>query len=71
MQLILYPFILFVIIFLLQIFFIIRKEKKNKNKSNLKIVIKILMALILAIIVAVIFFYALGIWALVGLREGH
>ena len=53
MQLIIYPFIVCVGIFLIQLFFIIRKNKivyndiQKKDKKHWKLVIKILVALII------------------------
>ena len=60
MQLIIYPFIVCVGIFLIQLFFIIRKNKivyndiQKKDKKHWKLVIKILVALIISIIVGVL-----------------
>lgn len=77
MQLIIYPFIVFVGIFLVQLFFIIRKNKilyndiQKKDKKYWKLVIKILVALIISIIVGVLSFYILGIYVLIGLNAGR
>ena len=77
MQLIIYPFIVCVGIFLIQLFFIIRKNKivyndiQKKDKKNWKLVIKILVALIISIIVGVLSFYILGIYVLIGLNAGR
>lgn len=77
MQLIIYPFIVCVGIFLIQLFFIIRKNKivyndiQKKDKKHLKLVIKILVALIISIIVGVLSFYILGIYVLIGLNAGR
>ena len=77
MQLIIYPFIIFVGIFLIQLFFIIRKNKivyndiQKKHKKHWKLVIKILVALIISIIVGVLSFYILGIYILIGLNAGR
>ncbi len=73
MQLILYPFIIFVCIFLTQLFFIIRNNKKSykENKKHWKIAIKIIAALIISIIIGILSFYILGIYVLIGLNEGR
>ena len=73
MQLILYPFIIFIFTLLMQIFFILRKNVKTEKKRNdyLKLTIKIILALIISGIIGILFFYILGIYALAGLREGH
>ena len=77
MQLIIYPFIVCVGIFLIQLFFIIRKNKivyndiQKKDKKHRKLVIKILVALIISIIVGVLSFYILGIYVLIGLNAGR
>lgn len=68
MQLILYPLIIFVSIFLVQLLFII---KKAKNNTNIKIVVNLLIALIISAIIGIISFYVFGVLLLVGLREGH
>lgn len=68
MQLILYPLIIFVIVFLVQLLFII---KKAKNNTSIKIVINLLIALIVSAIIGIISFYVFGLLVLVGLREGH
>lgn len=61
MQLTIYSFIVCVGIFLIQLFFITRKNK---------LVIKILVALIISIIVGVLSFYILYIYVLIGLNAG-
>lgn len=78
MQLILYPFIVFIIVFLLQIFFIMKKEKNrqidariSKSIINFKFIIKIIVALILSAIMGIISFYLFGLLVLVGLNEGR
>ena len=77
MQLIIYPFIVCVGIFLIQLFFIIRKNKivyndiQKKDEKHWKLVIKILVALIISIIVGVLSFYILGIYVLIGLNAGR
>ena len=77
MQLIIYPFIVCVGIFLIQLFFIIRKNKivyndiQKKDKKHWKLVIKILVSLIISIIVGVLSFYILGIYVLIGLNAGR
>ncbi len=77
MQLIIYPFIVCVGIFLIQLFFMIRKNKivyndiQKKDKKHWKLVIKILVALIISIIVGVLSFYILGIYVLIGLNAGR
>ncbi len=77
MQLILYSFIIFVVIFLIQLFFIIRKNKivykdiEKKEKGHWKSIIKIIVALIISIIVGILSFYILGIYVLIGLNEGR
>ena len=77
MQLIIYPFIVCVGIFLIQLFFIIRKNKivyndiQKKDKKHWKLVIKILVASIISIIVGVLSFYILGIYVLIGLNAGR
>lgn len=68
MQLILYPLIIFVIVFLVQLLFII---KKAENNTSIKIVINLLIALIVSAIIGIISFYVFGLLVLVGLREGH
>ena len=73
MQLILYPFIIFIVIFLIQVYFILRKNKNTEKKRNdyLKLTIKIIVALIIAGIIGILSFYILGIYVLAGLRAGH
>ncbi len=68
MQLILYPLIIFVIVFLVQLVFIL---KKAKNSTNIKIAIKLLVALIISAIIGIISFYELGFAVLVSLQEGR
>lgn len=68
MQLILYPLIIFVSAFLVQLFFII---KKAKNSTNIKIVIKLFVALLIATIIGIISFYGLGFAVLASLQEGR
>ncbi len=76
MQLIIYSFIVCVVIFLIQLFFIIRKNKivyndiQKKDKKHWKLVIKILVALIISIIVGVLSSYILLIYVLIGLNAG-
>ncbi|MBQ2937821.1 MAG: hypothetical protein IJE05_02935 [Clostridia bacterium] len=82
MQLILCTIIVFISTFLIQTLFIIRTERKQKNKlneidiekeyrRNMKIVVKFLIALIISSIFAVISFYGFGIAIIGALREGH
>ena len=77
MQLILYPFIIFIGIFLIQLFFIIRKNtilyknSEQMKKKHWKFVIKIIVALIISIIIGVLSFYILGLYVLIGLNEGR
>ena len=73
MQLILYPFIIFIVVFLIQVYFILRKNKNNEKKRNdyLKLTIKIIVALIISGIIGILSFYILGIYVLAGLRAGH
>ena len=54
MQLILYPLIIFVIVFLVQLVFIL---KKAKNSTNIKIAIKLFVVLIISAIIGIISFY--------------
>lgn len=68
MQLILYPLIIFVIIFLVQLVFIL---KKAKNSTNIKIALKLLRALIVSVIIGIIAFYGLGFAVLTSLQEGR
>ncbi len=68
MQLILYPLIIFVIVFLVQLLFII---KKAKNSTNIKIAIKLFVALLIAAIIGIITFYGLGFAVLASLQEGR
>lgn len=68
MQLILYPLIIFVIAFLVQLLFII---KKAKNSTNIKIAIKLFVALLIAAIIGIITFYGLGFAVLASLQEGR
>jgi len=68
MQLILYPLIIFVIVFLVQLIFIIKKEK---NSTNIKIAIKLFVALLIATIIGIIAFYGLGFAVLASLQEGR
>lgn len=76
MQLTIYSFIVCVGIFLLQLFFITRKNKivyndiQKKDKKHWKLVIKILVALIISIIVGVLSIYILYIYVLIGLNAG-
>ena len=75
MQLTIYSFIVCVGIFLIQLFFITRKNKivydiQKKDKKHWKLVIKILVALIISIIVGVLSFYILYIYVLIGLNAG-
>ncbi len=73
MQLILYPFIIFIVVFLIQVYFILRKNKNTEKKRNdyLKLTIKIIVALIISGIIGILSFYILGIYVLAGLRAGH
>lgn len=68
MQLILYPLIIFVIVFLVQLVFIL---KKAKNSTNIKIAIKLLVALIISASIGIISFYGLGFAVLTSLQEGR
>lgn len=68
MQLILYPLIIFVIVFLVQLVFIL---KKAKNSTNIKLAIKLLVALIISAIIGIISFYGLGFAVLASLQEGR
>lgn len=68
MQLILYPLIIFVVVFLVQLVFIL---KKAKNSTNIKIAIKLLVALIISAIIGIIAFYGLGFAVLASLQEGR
>lgn len=68
MQLILYPLIIFVIAFLVQLLFII---KKAKNSTNIKIAIKLFVALLIAAIIGIITFYGLGFAVLASLQEAR
>lgn len=68
MQLILYPLIIFVIVFLVQLLFII---KKAKNSTNIKIAIKLFVALLIAAIIGIISFYGFGFAVLASLQEGR
>lgn len=68
MQLILYPLIIFVIVFLVQLVFIL---KKAKNNINIKIALKLLVALIISAIIGIISFYGLGFVVLASLQEGR
>ena len=68
MQLILYPLIIFVIVFLVQLLFII---KKAKNSTNIKIAIKLFVVLIISAIIGIISFYGLGFAVLASLQEGR
>lgn len=74
MQLTIYSFIVCVGIFLIQLFFITRKNKivyndiQKKDKKHWKLVIKILVALIISIIVGVL--SILYIYVLIGLNAG-
>ena len=65
MQLTIYSFIVCVGIFLLQLFFITRKNKIVYNDIQ-----KILVALIISIIVGVLSSYILFIYVLIGLNAG-
>lgn len=62
--------------FLIQLFFITRKNKivyndiQKKDKKHWKLVIKILVALIISIIVGVLSSYILFIYVLIGLNAG-
>lgn len=74
MQLIVYSLILFIIFFLLQVFFIIKKEKFINNindKTYLHFSIKIVVSLIISLIIGIISFYIFGIFILLGLNEGR
>lgn len=79
MQLILYPLIIFMIAFLVQLIFIFKRGKNKsenisiyeQNRKNMKIIIKVLIALIISVIIGVISFYVLGIAVIAGLRAGH
>lgn len=77
MKLILYPFIICVGVFLIQLFLIIRNNKilykdiEKKDKKHWKIVIRIIVALIISIFVGVLSFYILGIYVLMGLNVGR
>ena len=68
MQLILYPLIIFLIVFLVQLVFIL---KKAKNSTNIKIAIKLLVALIISASIGIISFYGLGFAVLTSLQEGR
>ncbi len=68
MQLILYPLIIFIIVFLIQLVFIL---KKAKNSTNIKIAIKLLVALIISASIGIISFYGLGFAVLTSLQEGR
>ncbi len=68
MQLILYPLIIFVIVFLVQLVFIL---KKAKNSTNIKIAIKLFVVLIISAIIGIISFYGLGFAVLASLQEGR
>ncbi len=68
MQLILYPLIIFLIVFLIQLVFIL---KKAKNSTNIKIAIKLLVALIISASIGIISFYGLGFAVLTSLQEGR
>lgn len=68
MQLILYPLIIFVIAFLVQLLFII---KKAKNSTNIKIAIKLFVALLIAAIIGIITFYGLRFAVLASLQEAR
>ena len=68
MQLILYPLIIFVIVFLVQLVFIL---KKAKDSTNIKIAIKLLVALIISAIIGIISFYGLVFAVLASLQEGR
>lgn len=73
MQLILYPFIIFLCVFLTQLFFIIRNNKRlyKEDKKHWKFAVKIIITLIISIIVGILSFYILGIYVLIGLNEGR
>ena len=81
MQLILYPLLVFMITFLIQLFFILyNKKRKNEeiyininkeSRENIKFAIKMIVALIISVIIGIIFFYVFGILVLVGLNEGR
>lgn len=68
MQLILYPLIIFVIVFLVQLVFIL---KKAKNSTNIKIALKLLVALIISTLIGIILFYGFSFAVLSALIEGH
>lgn len=68
MQLILYPLIIFVIVFLVQLVFIL---KKAKNSTNIKIALKLFVALIISALIGIISFYGLGFAVLASLQEGR
>lgn len=75
MQLTIYSFIICVGIFLIQLFFITRKNKIvyndiQKKIKTLEISYKILVALIISIIVGVLSSYILFIYVLIGLNAG-
>lgn len=81
--LILYPILIFIFTFLFQIFFIIIKERRLRNKlcqkdnqklyKSKKIIIKILIAFVISFVLAAAFiaFFVFGFAVLYGLREGH
>ena len=58
MQLILYPFIIFFVFFLTQLFFIIRNNKRlyKEDKKHWKFAVKIIITLIISIIVGILSF---------------
>lgn len=68
MQLILYPLIIFVIVFLVQLVFIL---KKAKDSINIKIALKLLVALIISATIGIILFYGLGFAILASLQVGR
>ena len=76
MELIIYPCIIFLIVFLIQLFFILEKNRKQdkieKNKKYyFKFVLKIILTIIISVIIRIISFYLLGIYTLIGLRAGN
>ena len=68
-KLVLYPSIIFLITFLIQLFFII--NKKNTEIKYWRIGVKIFVALIISIIIGILSFYIFGIYVLAGLNEGR
>ena len=82
MQLLLYPILVFIISFIVQIL-LIEKKRKNKNarerdiniekehKWNIKRLIKIVIAFILSFFLAIITLYGLVFVVLTSLQEGR